>query len=93
VNDTAGNVLPNSIRRFDSRSNKSLIPGRYTAQLVLTFDGQTLTVPGLSFVVVGESSIAMMAAIALGILVLILAGALLVNRKKTNVPPTRPSRV
>jgi uncharacterized membrane protein len=90
VNPGQGNVLPNSIRRFDVKSTKSLTPGRYTANLVLMYEGNTINVPALSFVVVGESSLALMAAIGLGVLVLVLAAALLVNRKKQPVvPPVR----
>ena len=78
VNTGNGNVLPNSIRRFDVKSTKLLMPGRYTANLVLMYDSNTINVPALSFVVVGESSLALMAAIGLGVLVLVLAAALLV---------------
>jgi hypothetical protein len=45
VNSDQSNVLPNSIRRFDSQFNKSWMIGRYTADLTLAYGttGQAIT--------------------------------------------------
>ncbi|MEP6710431.1 MAG: hypothetical protein ABJA64_01805 [Candidatus Saccharibacteria bacterium] len=45
VNDKAANVLPGSIRRFDSLLNKSWMIGHYTAELTLGYGttGQAIT--------------------------------------------------
>jgi len=83
VNADGLTVLPSSIRKFTAESNKSLPSGTYTAKLTLTYGaGQTLSVPGISFVVIGEASMMTLVAIILGIFVLILIAALLVNRRK-----------
>lgn len=83
VNDDGLTVLPSSIRKFAASSNKTLPSGSYTARLTMTYGaGQTLSVPAISFVVIGEASVATMVAIILGIFVIILAAALLMNRRK-----------
>jgi len=83
INSDGLNVLPSSIRKFVGSSNKTLPSGSYTAKLALTYGaGQAIAVPAISFVVVGESSMATMVAIILGIFVLILIAALMVNRRK-----------
>jgi hypothetical protein len=85
VNPDGLNVLPGSIRMFTAVSNKTLPAGTYRAELSLVYGaGQTLSVPDISFVVVGETSLATMVAIILGIFVVILLAALLMNRRPTS---------
>ncbi|HVM91103.1 MAG TPA: DUF916 domain-containing protein [Verrucomicrobiae bacterium] len=82
VNADALNVLPGSIRLFSAVSNKTLPAGSYRAELSLVYGaGQTVSVPAISFVVIGETSMATMVAIILGIFVVILLAALLMNRR------------
>ena len=77
------NVLPGNVRKFTAASNKSLPAGTYTAQLTLVYGaGQTVSVPSISFAVIGEMSLAVIVATILGIFVLILLAALMVNRRK-----------
>ncbi|MCE9585977.1 hypothetical protein K8R04_01495 [Candidatus Uhrbacteria bacterium] len=77
------NVLPGNVRKFTAASNKSLPAGTYTSQLTLVYGaGQTVSVPSISFAVIGEMSLAVIVATILGIFVLILLAALMVNRRK-----------
>jgi hypothetical protein len=82
VNPDGGNVLPNSIRKFTAKSNKVLPAGTYRAELALKYDAQTISVPAINFVILGETSLAAMVAALLGLFVVILLVTLLVKRKK-----------
>lgn len=85
VNPEGLTVLPGAVRKFNAESNKTLPAGRYRAQMTLVYgSGQTVSVPAISFMVVGEMSVATIVAIILAIFVLILAAALLVNRRPTS---------
>lgn len=82
VNPEGLTVLPGAVRKFEVQSNKTLPAGRYRAQMTMVYGaGQSISVPAVSFMVVGEMSIATVVAIVLAIFVLILAAALLVNRR------------
>ncbi len=82
LNEGAGYILPDSARKFMAMSNKTLTPGQYTAKLTLSIgEGKYLPVDPINFVVIGETSLAAIVATILGIFVLILLAALMVNRK------------
>jgi uncharacterized membrane protein len=83
VNESGSNVLPSGVRKFMATSDKTLPAGTYRAQLTMRYGAaQSIAVPAISFVVIGETSLAAIVATILGIFVLILIAALMVNRKK-----------
>lgn len=85
VNPEGLSILPGAVRKFNVASNKTLPTGNYRAQMTMVYGvGQTLSVPAISFSVVGEMSVATVVAIVLAIFVLILAAALMVNRRPMN---------
>jgi hypothetical protein len=85
VNAGGASVLPDSVRKFTVTTGKALAPGQYWARLSLRYGAdRTLTVDPVNFVVIGETSMAAIVATILGIFVLILLAALMVNRKPVN---------
>ncbi len=52
VNSTGGNVLPDSIRKFDAQLAKKQLFGNYTAKLVLTYTGGQVLSSTVSFWVI-----------------------------------------
>lgn len=87
VNETGGNVLPNSTRRFEVASDALYLPGSYTAKVSLTYgSGSILTTDeDISFVVRGEYSVLILVSVLFAVLVGALALALMVKRKKVKV--------
>ncbi len=87
VNESAGNILPGSTRRFEVSSDALYLPGSYSAKLSMTYGGGNIltTEQDLTFVVRGEYSVLVMVSILLAVLVGALALALLVKRKKVKV--------
>lgn len=83
VNAENAFVLPGTIRVFTSSSVRALPSGSYRALLALAHGSNQATAPSISFVVLEESSMAAVIATALGIFVVILLAALLVNRRRS----------
>jgi hypothetical protein len=66
VNETGGNILPGSIRRFEQQLDKKFLIGRYTAEANIQYNGQNMT-SFLTFWVIPYKLIA----IILGVLILL----------------------
>ncbi len=87
VNESGAFVLPNSTRKFSVESDKALLPGAYSAKVSLSYGsgGQLLSSSPISFAVIGDSSVMTLVAGGLAALVVLLALALVVGRKKGTV--------
>lgn len=82
INDKNGNVLPNSIRKFEQTLDKKNLFGRYTAQLdVIYGDNQTMTQTQTFWVVPYKMVLAVLG----GLLLIILLIVFLVKRFKKHV--------
>jgi len=83
INETGSRVLPNSTRKYTVVSEKTLLPGPYTAVLNTGYDGGRLEAPSISFAVVGDSSPWMwITGILTSLLILLLIAMLVSNKKK-----------
>ncbi len=86
LNEAGSAVLPNSTRAYSVSSQKALLPGAYSAKATVSYgSGEVLSAPVISFAVIGDSSLMTLVAGGLAILAILLAGALLVGRKKGTV--------
>lgn len=82
LNEQGGNVLPASIRRFEQTLDKKNLFGRYKAQLSVTYaDGKTLNETRTFWVVPYK----IVAAVILGLILLILIIRLLTKRYKKHI--------
>ncbi len=83
INKPPKNVLPSSIRRFSHDLPKHLWPGRYTADLVVTYGtGDKTLASSMSFWVIPYKS---MAIVLGGLVLLIIGGRLLIKRYNARV--------
>lgn len=69
INENGGNILPQSIRKFEKELNKNHLFGRYKVEANIQYDGQNLS-QTLSFWVIPYKLIAM----GIGLLILLVVG-------------------
>lgn len=98
VNDVAGNVLPDSIRKFENKWEKSVLPGYYKAELLLSYGSpQKSLTASLSFWILPWVQILIGLAILVAVLLLLVLGIKRYNRyivskaEKNEAPPTPPA--
>jgi hypothetical protein len=98
VNDVVGNVLPDSIRKFENKWEKSVLPGYYKAELLLSYGSpQKSLTASLSFWILPWVQILIGLAILVAVLALLVLGIKRYNRyivskaeNKQAPPPTPP---
>jgi len=98
VNDVAGNVLPDSVRKFENKWNKSVLPGYYKAELLLSYGSpQKSLTASLSFWILPWVQILIGLAILVAVILLLVLGIKRYNRyivskaENKQAPPTSPA--
>ena len=99
INDVAGNVLPDSIRKFENKWEKSVLPGLYKAELLLSYGTpQKSLTASVSFWILPWVQILIGLAILVVVILLLVLGMKRYNRyivskaenkeTPTSTPPT-----
>jgi hypothetical protein len=98
VNDVAGNVLPDSVRKFENKWDKSVLPGYYKAELLLSYGSpQKSLTATLSFWILPWMQILIGLAILVVVILLLVLGIKRYNRyivskaENKQAPPTPPT--